>query len=179
MKVFLSYSSADRKLAERIREELGTRGLTVWSSDQVATGAVWRDQIEQAIRAADSILVLVGPKSGMDEAQQFTCRTALEAVWENPGKRLIPILMHGAELPAFLSAWNLVRLGDSRDVGRLARTVVDVLQGKRVGGGDGGRETSKVTAEPTPIADANSGSARDARLSEITEYARRLMASSS
>src|SRR5947209_4640804 len=108
MEAFLSYSSADKKLAERLRKELTRDGLSVWSDESlIAPGEKWQQRIEEAIRSSDSILVLVGPRERVDEAQQFTWRVALEAVWKDSSKRLVPILLRGAELPSFVRSGTL------------------------------------------------------------------------
>ncbi|PYQ58615.1 MAG: hypothetical protein DMF53_20120 [Acidobacteria bacterium] len=89
MSTFLSYASADRKVAEKLRDELGKAGIAVWSDTDIVAGERWRDRIEDAIRSASAILVLIGPKNGDDPEQQFTWQMALETVWKDPNKRLI------------------------------------------------------------------------------------------
>jgi hypothetical protein len=181
MSVFLSYSSADRKLAEQIREELNRQGLSVWVDTELTPGTKWHDSIDKAIRSADQIVVLVGPKSGADEAQQFTWRTALEAAWQDSGKRLIPVLLRGADLPPFLSTRSYVRLDDSRGVNDLARAVVELVHGERgVGRVGRGRGDTEPTPPETIGTDPNlaGGKGREDRLSEIRDYVERLRSSS-
>lgn len=184
MNVFLSYSSADRKLAEQLREELGSQGLSVWSDHLIPAGTSWQDRLEDAIRSADSILVLVGPKSGTDEAQQFTWRTSLETVWQNSDKRLIPILLRGAELPPFLSGRNSVRIDDPdpQAVGKVAQAVAKLVQGnptlekKWKSGTDA---TPPPPYDPAAIIMKDPGPPdREGRLSEIRDYVERLRSSS-
>ena len=63
MNVFLSYSAADRKLADRLRDELSRDGLSVWDDSRGSTGTNRRRQLEEAIGAADDFLILVGARS--------------------------------------------------------------------------------------------------------------------
>jgi len=133
MEAFLSYSSADKKLAERLRKELTKDGLSVWRDESIAPDEKWQRRVEKAIHSSDSILVLVGNR--VDEPQQFTWRVALEAVWKDPSKRLVPILLRGAELPAFVRSGTsgkvrAVQIENSRNVRNVAQAVLDLLNGR-------------------------------------------------
>jgi hypothetical protein len=133
MEAFLSYSSAEKKLAERLRKELTRDGLSVWQDKSIAAGEKWQQRIEKAIRSSDPILVLVGDR--VDEAQRFTWRVALEAVWKDSSKRLVPILLRGAELPSFVRSGTpgkvrAVQVENSRNVRSVAQAVLDLLNGR-------------------------------------------------
>jgi hypothetical protein len=133
MDAFLSYSSGDKKLAERLRKELTKEGLSVWWDESTAPGEKWQQRIEKAIRSSESILVLVGDR--VDEAQQFTWRVALEAVWKDSSKRLVPILLRGAELPAFVRSGTsgkvrAVQVENSRNVRSVSQAVLDLINGR-------------------------------------------------
>ena len=135
MHVFLSYPAADRKLAEQLRDELSRDGLSVSTFDtQQRAGVEWRKQVEPTIRSADDILILVSPRNNPDEAQQLEWRVALQAVWQDPHKRLIPVLVRDAALPPFVfgdSAGNetkVIRLLDPRDVRGAAQEIRKALQ---------------------------------------------------
>jgi hypothetical protein len=135
MHVFLSYPAADRKLAERLRDELSRDGLSISAFDaKQREGVEWRKQVEPMIRSADDILILVGPRSSPDEAQQLEWRAALQAVWQDPHKRLIPVLVRDAALPPFVfgdSAGNetkVIRLHDPQDVRGAAEAIRKALR---------------------------------------------------
>lgn len=131
MKVFLSYSSTDRELADRLRERLAREGFEVWSDRELAAGESWVQGIEAAVRAADAILVLVGPQERNDEAQRFTWSAALQASWEDESRPLLPIVVGNAELPAFLKARQAIRLqtASDPDLDRAAAAISQVLRG--------------------------------------------------
>jgi hypothetical protein len=102
--VFLSHSAADKKLAERLSRGLDAHGLSVWLDRRELTpGSDLRREIEEAIQKADHILLLIGHREP-DEAQQLTWRVALEAVWQDPEKRFIPVLHHGAAVTSSLES---------------------------------------------------------------------------
>ncbi|HEY4591855.1 MAG TPA: toll/interleukin-1 receptor domain-containing protein, partial [Thermoanaerobaculia bacterium] len=130
--VFLSYASADRELADKLCEELVQQGISVWS-EAGELGTERSRQIEAAIRSADDILVLVGSQSADDAEQQFTWRLALEAVWQNPRKRMIPILHQGADLPPFVQSDSsggqtlAIRIEDFPDLHSTAKAILLAL----------------------------------------------------
>lgn len=173
MSTFLSYASANRKVAEKLREELGKAGITVWADTGIASGERWRDRIEDAIRSASAILVLIGPKNGDDPEQQFTWQVALETVWQDPGKRLIPILLRGATPPPFLhiAAQDgqpfFIRLDSPRKIKDIVPEIAELIQGKQV------RFVRSITPLPP---DAGQRREREARLSEIRAYVEQLRA---
>jgi len=107
MDVFLSYSHTDKALAARLRRRLEIEGVSF--NDPVENGISWRQQVEKAIRSADAILLLLSSRKKVDERQQLTWMVALQAVWADPAKPMVPVLLQDAELPAF------VRSGASGD----------------------------------------------------------------
>ena len=134
MQVFLSYSSADKNLAAKLRRSLEEMGLSFNDPGENAqAGDSWRRQLEGAIRSSDAILLLLSSRQRGDEQQQLTWRMALEAVWANPAKRLIPILLHDAELPAFVRSGasgdsvQAIRIREPRDLTPAAQVILRTL----------------------------------------------------
>ncbi len=110
-KVFVSSSSQDRELAKQLTQKLQAHGISTASvSTTLALGMDWQQEIEQAVKSSDAIVVFIDPKHEPDRYQQFEWSTALEAEWENPDKRMIPLLMHDAEPPSFLSGKLALRV---------------------------------------------------------------------
>lgn len=137
MDVFLSHPTAESKLAERLSKGLEGRGLSVWFDlEKLAPGSNWRHETEKAIHDAGHILLLIGPKEP-DEIQQFTWRTALEAVWEDPEKHLIPVLYHGADLPAFVLSGStrdeieVLRLEDPQYLQVVIDAIAKIVRGEQ------------------------------------------------
>ncbi len=103
MNVFISYSSESLKQAEKLREALQKRGISVWAnSEETASGERWQQRIERAIREADAIVALIDSPHAVDEMQRRTWQAALEEVWSDSGKRLIPFLLRDVEPPVFV-----------------------------------------------------------------------------
>lgn len=113
--VFVSYSHQDRELAEKLVRELNAHQISTFcAAESLEPGVNWQREIEQAIKTADAVVVLVSARHDPDPHQQFEWSTALETEWENPGKRLIPLLLRDAELPSFLSNRQALRIIDPR-----------------------------------------------------------------
>jgi len=134
MHVFLSYSHADRSLAARLRRGLEAQGLVFNEpSESPGAGTSWRQQVEQAIRSADAILLLLSPSQKVDAPQQLTWRLALQAVWDNPSKRWLPILLKNAKLPPFVRSGaagkdvRAIRIRDPKDLGPAVQAILQTL----------------------------------------------------
>lgn len=105
MNVFVSYAAADRPWAEKLKNALREHGISVWGDTaELNPGESWTDRIEQAIRNAEAIVVLAESQSAPDEKQRRTWQSALEAVWADSSKRLIPFLLGEVEVPRFVRA---------------------------------------------------------------------------
>jgi hypothetical protein len=190
MTVFLSYSSADKKLAERLREELQCRGVSVRPADSAPIpGSEWVKEMEAAIRSADAILVLARPNGEADEAQRFTWQEALTAVWQDAAKRIVPILLGDAKVPTFIYSsgipFQAVRIPDPRDLSVAAQSIADLLWRRwrvvsretdlRIRGMDTDTGDVAVKQGRGPIPDEVE-SERTERLSEVRRYAESLKA---
>ena len=135
MDIFLSYPSSEKKLAERLRDELSRQGANVWTD---SGGSDWQQQIEAATRSAEDILVLLGPKQADDPAQRYTWQAALEAVWATPSKRLVPVLLPGAKLPSFVYSGSsegkveAIQIKNPKHLAGTVQTILKVLQDRPV-----------------------------------------------
>ena len=66
--VFLSHSSKDRKVAQRLAAILRVHGVPVWYSATNLLGAQqWHDEIGAALERCDWILVLLSPQATQSE----------------------------------------------------------------------------------------------------------------
>jgi|SRR5712692_7515238 len=137
-RVFLSFSHQDRGLAEKLIEELHAQGIsTVSSTENLEMGVDWQREIERAVKAADAVVVLVDSKHAPDRHQQFEWSAALEAEWEDPSKRLIPLLLRNAEVPSFLSNRPALKVQDPRkEWGRALEELVHVLKNEQPASGE-------------------------------------------
>ncbi len=174
--VFVSYARSDIRYAtplyDWLAESLGTRRVLMDSA--FVPGDDWQAAALSAIAQAAAVLVVVGPgweTSGPGDAVVREVTIALES-----GRRVIPVLVGGAELPAtvLLERQGLGRLAtltpallpdpmSQRDIDRLVAAVELASEG---------RPTTPApmpypTAEPAPTGAATSG--RSARSDDVIE----------
>jgi len=137
MSVFISYSGSDgAELAERLNRTLVQQGIFTWFDKQnITPGSPFRATLEQAIRDADDIILLITPGSGASEWQRAEWQVAIEAVWK--GKRLIPVLVGQAEIPSFVRSTvgpgqpvPVFHIEDQRDWDREVGRLIQVLTKK-------------------------------------------------
>src|SRR5204863_3567375 len=135
--VFISYSHQDRGLAEKLIKELHAHDISTFSAaEDLEPGADWQRKVEQGVKSADAVIVLVDPKHEPDRYQQFQWSAALEAEWEDPNKRLIPLLLWNAEPPSFLSNRQVLRVRDpKKEWGRAVEELVHVLKDEQTASG--------------------------------------------
>ena len=196
MRVFLSYSHADKSFAAKLRRRLEENGLSfndpgspfrAPTGSQVV-GTSWRRRVEEAIRSSDAVLLLLSPRQKADELQQLTWMLALEAAWAD-SKPLVPILLRNAELPAFVRSGasgdsvQAIRIREPEDLGPAIQAVLQTLNDaprKTRGGSE--RETWLLTdlsrlvqvIESYPAVTDEDRAQRRERLSAIKQYAEQL-----
>jgi hypothetical protein len=108
--VFLSYNHKDGAAVEALAQRLTSAGITPWFDRwSIQPGEPWQKRVEDGIRAARTILVIVGP-SGRSGWQDLEMMAAVEGAVKD-GHTVIPVLLPGvsdeaaAALPAFLRAY--------------------------------------------------------------------------
>ncbi len=157
MRIFLSHSHADRKLAAALRERLEVEGLRVISFDEDPGTAIgWHRKLEVAIRSASAILLLFNSRGKADDPQRITWRLALEAVWADSSKRLIPILLQDAELPAFVKSASpsgevqAIRLRDPKELDPAVKAILQTLWPRAKSPSSNGRVRGPLSFEVIP-----------------------------
>lgn len=113
--VFLSYDHEDLVLAKPIAAALEKAGHTVWYDRHIHGGAQYSRKIEQALDAADAVIVLWSPRS-------------LESAWvrdeaaegRDRGK-LVPLSVEAATPPMGFRQFQTIDLGKWRGRGKLPK----------------------------------------------------------
>ena len=91
--VFLSYSSSDRESARRFADSLAGEGLTVWWDADLRAGETFDEVIENALKAAKSVIVLWSPRS-------VTSRwVRAEATLADRRNKLVPVIIEPCDRP--------------------------------------------------------------------------------
>lgn len=100
---FISYARHEEAWATQLSEALNAAGLATWiDKARLGVGSDWRSALEDAARHANNIIVFVGRQKEPDAAQSREAEAVLQAVWEDPSKRVIPILMGDVDPPGFV-----------------------------------------------------------------------------
>ena len=127
--VFISYKREDLEFAIRLKQHLHERGFATWIDSDIAPGQEWRQNIDDAIREAFVVLVVMTPTASTSEYVTYEWAFALGV-----GIPVIPILLSSTRLHPRLEAvqyldftsddgidlrWDrlfeqLARLGDKR-----------------------------------------------------------------
>lgn len=124
-KVFLSYSSQDKAVAQKIASDLQALRIDLWSDNDLQLGEIWKDVISEQLRQSDAVVVLISPANLQSE---WTTDEWSSAFFNS--KRIIPVLVNGAtfwHLPARLQgqAFDL-NVSYATDIRRLADTLREV-----------------------------------------------------
>jgi len=109
--VFLSYASADKKIAHRIVDKLHERGVRVWSDIYELR---YRDSLVEAIKnaisACDYLVVLLSPHSVESVWVKKELGIALSSDWTIRGITLLPVIIADCEIPPFLTSYQYLDL---------------------------------------------------------------------
>lgn len=122
--VFISYSAKDADSARRLTGALAGHGVDVLlDADEVRPGKHWRESLEDGLRSSDTVVVLIGPNPSDTARNEWS--HVLQMSWD-PERDLsfVPVLLPGAEPPAFLQGQPLLRVHeDGWDWDRIADVV--------------------------------------------------------
>ncbi len=115
-KVFLSYDHEDLALAKPIAASLEKAGHTVWYDHQIHGGAQYSHKIEQALDAADAVVVLWSERS-LDSAWVRD-----EAAEGRDRGKLVPLTIGGVSPPMGFRQFQTIDLGAWRGRGKVPQT---------------------------------------------------------
>lgn len=111
MKVFLSYSSEDREIAQELASKLSKAGLDTWDpAEALFPGDNWALRIGEALEESDAMVVLISPTSVKSEHVQHEIQYALGAARYKG--RLIPVVVKPTkDMPWILKKFPTVQIG--------------------------------------------------------------------
>lgn len=92
-RIFLSFSSADRGLADEINEHLREKGFTTWFLSDATPSQPTREELEKGLMTADTYVVLLSSRSISSPWVMFEIGAAV-----GQGKRVLPVLL--SRIPA-------------------------------------------------------------------------------
>ncbi len=100
--VYISYAPEDFEFADNLVHWLDRSGFTAWidaQSQEMPAGKDWRQEIDDAIRRAFALVVIVTPGAAASEYVTYEWTFALGI-----GVRVVPVLLENTELPPRLKA---------------------------------------------------------------------------
>jgi hypothetical protein len=104
---FISYSRSDEAEAKRVAAFLRRDGISVWMDSRQRAGDDWREQIENAIQAADSTTVLLSPASLVSPTVKWEVGLA-----KTRDKPVLPVII--ADMGALPDEWTRLHCFDLR-----------------------------------------------------------------
>ena len=112
MNIFLSYSSARRDVAERLKLGLEAEQHDVFfDRDDLGAGESYQQAIREAVAQADLMLFLVSPESVAPGSYTLAELEMAEAVWPQPSGRVLPVVVAAtpkSSMPPYLLAVTLL-----------------------------------------------------------------------
>ncbi|HXK05925.1 MAG TPA: HEAT repeat domain-containing protein [Verrucomicrobiae bacterium] len=86
--VFVSYYRGDGGFAKLLDDQLREAGFATWRDSELRAGDSWRDEIDQALRQADTVVVVMSKAAKASPYVNYEWAFALGA-----GLRVIPLLL--------------------------------------------------------------------------------------
>jgi hypothetical protein len=126
MRVFLSYSDADRDFAKRLASHLSRRGCDVWDpSDRLYPGDNWALKIGRALKESTAMVVLLSPDSVKSEWVRREIEYAIGD--RNYEGRVFPVLVRPTEeIPWILQKLGILRA--SKSPAEISRRIASALK---------------------------------------------------
>lgn len=128
--VFVSYKREDAEISNRVVTALRDSGISVWWDDGITPRQAWDTEIEQAISAASTVVVLWSPRSVTSE----WVRT--EAHYGKDRGKLVPVVVEPCSIPIAFTLTQTVNLAgwqgnrDDRQWRKLLTWITDLISTK-------------------------------------------------
>lgn len=107
---FISYSSKDQDLANRLYTDLKSRGVRCWfAPEDLKIGDKIRDRIDESIRQRDKLLLILSENSIASDWVEHEVESALEEERQSSRIALFPIRLDGAVMDSGKAWAALIR----------------------------------------------------------------------
>lgn len=140
--VFLSYDREDIDRARPVVAALEKAGHSVWWDRHIKGGAEYNEQIEQALKSADAVLVLWSARS----VKSAWVRD--EAAAGRDSGRLVPVALDGVEPPLGFRQFQTIDLKRGSGSRAGMRNLLDAIDA--LGGSSGRPAQSATVSMPAP-----------------------------
>ena len=113
MKIFLSYASEDRPVAEQVALALGAQGHDVFfDREDLPPGDDFHSRIRRAIEGSDQFVFLISPHALDKGSYTLNELEIAQKTWRHPARRVLPVLLPHArieELPNYLKSVTVLQ----------------------------------------------------------------------
>ena len=113
MKIFLSYASEDREVAEQVRLGLAHEGHDVFfDREDLPPGSDFHSRIRKGIEQSDLFLFLVSGKAFDAGSYTINELAIAQKKWPHPAGHVLPVLLHATDLtqvPGYLKSITLLQ----------------------------------------------------------------------
>ena len=113
MKLFISYPSNQRDLAERLRIALEEEGHSVFTDRaELKEGEPYHEALREAVDDAHALIFLITPKAVAPGSYALTELDLAQRQWRSPAGRVLPVLVEPtpiATIPPYLRAVTLLQ----------------------------------------------------------------------
>ena len=127
MNVFISYSEANKTLAQNLRSSLVKEGHSVPNfATDIAAGSNWHKELGKALEQSEAMVVLLTPES----VNSSSVRSDIDYALSNPRfrNRLIPVMVRPTQaVPWILKKLNRKMIRASNDLSQTAREIASAL----------------------------------------------------
>ena len=123
--VFISYAHGDEPWASEFVNELKAQGVRTWWDHDIALGERLTESMEEALREAPILAVLVTPNYISNSSSAFELGAAVAG-----NKKIIPIVRQKEQqhmLPRFLRDWQPLQESSPKIAGKHVAQVVENL----------------------------------------------------
>jgi hypothetical protein len=98
--VFISHSSADKHIADRLAQDLQEQGLRIWlSSEKIRPGDNLKEKVREGLQTSGYLLAILSRSSIRSPWAQEELRMALQRERQGKWPRVIPAIVEDVEVP--------------------------------------------------------------------------------
>lgn len=164
--IFISYRHGDGDFAAALREQLRGAGFEVWLDTDLQAGDQWREGIDQAIRDALALIVVMTPAAKASEYVTYEWACAWGA-----GVKVIPILLEPTTLHPRLETLQYLDFSDraSRPWDRLIGQLQDLAGAARSGGVRVPRDAPSAVKQAVTALDSPNPAERKTALESLAQ----------
>jgi hypothetical protein len=108
--IFISHDSSDGDFAELLKEKIEKVGITAWiDTERLKAGEDWRQEIDQAIKNAKSLIIVMSPEARKSEYVTYEWSFAYGV-----GIKIIPIMIKQTQLHPRLESFQYLDFTNRR-----------------------------------------------------------------